>query len=343
MAALMKCVLHIGPPKTGSTSIQFFLQENRERLRDRGIFVPQTRKPTQQEFSLLTLDDFDESRPRIHLGIYNLGELRERQAQIRPDLERQMNHAQRSCQFAIISCEELADRSVEEINRLRVFLSPYVSNFTVVGYLRRQDLLEVSLVKYRLRNRDGGARVFQQNCRSYADMLDRWATVFGESNVAPIVFTDSALEKVDHIESFLRACGLTNLNLDTYAMPGIVNSNWDARALQMLELVNEFIPPVVNGERPSERKVLERVLARGFPDHVPYRPRRAEAQEYFAGHAEDNEKVRRRWFPDRPALFHEDFSMYPAADPKPPSLRDFAYVLAELAKFKVRRKPEARD
>ena len=95
----MKCILHIGPPKTGSTSIQLFLRDNRERLRHSGIFVPQTQKPTQQEFALLTLDEFDESRPRIRLGIRNLRELRERQAQIRPDLERQMDDARRSCRL----------------------------------------------------------------------------------------------------------------------------------------------------------------------------------------------------------------------------------------------------
>jgi hypothetical protein len=35
--------------------------------------------------------------------------------------------------------------------------------------------------------------------------------------------------------------------------------------------------------------------------------------------------------------------MYSTDDPEPPSSRDFAYVLAELAKLKVRRKPGSRD
>src|SRR5439155_15589 len=36
------CYIHVGPHKSGTTSIQWFLQENREELLDRGYFVPES-------------------------------------------------------------------------------------------------------------------------------------------------------------------------------------------------------------------------------------------------------------------------------------------------------------
>ena len=36
------CYIHVGPHKTGTTSIQWFLQENREELLKCGYFVPES-------------------------------------------------------------------------------------------------------------------------------------------------------------------------------------------------------------------------------------------------------------------------------------------------------------
>jgi hypothetical protein len=36
------CYIHVGPHKTGTTSIQWFLQENREELLNHGYFVPES-------------------------------------------------------------------------------------------------------------------------------------------------------------------------------------------------------------------------------------------------------------------------------------------------------------
>jgi hypothetical protein len=41
-AALRRCFIHIGTPKTGSTSLQAFLAANRAQLLDAGIFIPQS-------------------------------------------------------------------------------------------------------------------------------------------------------------------------------------------------------------------------------------------------------------------------------------------------------------
>src|SRR2546421_10750937 len=36
------CYIHVGPHKSGTTSIQWFLQENREKLLEHGYFVPES-------------------------------------------------------------------------------------------------------------------------------------------------------------------------------------------------------------------------------------------------------------------------------------------------------------
>jgi hypothetical protein len=46
------CYIHVGPPKTGTTSIQWFLWENRADLLDRGYLVPESRSPSHRPLAL---------------------------------------------------------------------------------------------------------------------------------------------------------------------------------------------------------------------------------------------------------------------------------------------------
>jgi hypothetical protein len=334
----MKCIVHIGPGRTGTTSIQLFLRRNRERLLADGVFVPRTRKPSHREFLLLLRDRVGKGRAQIKWDVHSEEDLQERQQLILPDLQRQLREARQSHRVAIISSEGLAWRPRKKIEEFRKVLAPYADEFLIIAYLRRQDLIEVSRTKNKVKNFGQSADPFGRKRRMYSTMLDNWAAVFGESHVRPVVFVDSALQKTDHIESFIKACELGNLKLDSYSVPEQRNQSWDARSLQMMQLLNEFVPAIDNRKITPERLALEEVLKRGFPDFVPYRPARAEAEAFYALYREDNELVRRRWFPDAPALFHDDFSMYPISPSEVLTLRDCAFLVAELAKQQAARK-----
>jgi hypothetical protein len=53
-------VLHIGMPKTGTTSIQFFLRDNRERLASLGVLFPKAAGQVRSErLGLSLLSDAD--------------------------------------------------------------------------------------------------------------------------------------------------------------------------------------------------------------------------------------------------------------------------------------------
>jgi hypothetical protein len=341
----MKFVLHIGPPKTGTSSIQFFLKRNRGHLLTEGVFVARTKGAAQQEFRLIARErrgrQRRERRSLAKWGIHSVEDLQERKEAIRTGIEEQLEVAARTCRMAVISAEGLARQSVEEMTNLRAILSPYATSFLIVVYLRRQDLHQISKAK----NNSKEGRIvdpFETRHWSYAELLDRWAGLFGEENIKPLIFADSSHEKADHLGSFLKVCGLDHLDFEHYVMPGKRNANIDARSLRMLELVNHFLPAMENGKVPPERVLVEEVLQRGFPDHRPYRPRREDAQKYFALHAEDNEKVRRRWFPDLPTLFHDDFSMYPEEMSECLTLPDCAYLVAEMAKTAIAQRRPAR-
>jgi len=47
------CYIHVGPHKTGTTSIQWFLQENREELLKCGYFVPESETKRGAHYALV--------------------------------------------------------------------------------------------------------------------------------------------------------------------------------------------------------------------------------------------------------------------------------------------------
>ncbi|WP_157933079.1 hypothetical protein [Roseovarius salinarum] len=60
----MRCILHIGPPKTGSTSIQRFIRRNRADLDAAGFYLPKTRATNMREIRIAADADHDH-RPDV--------------------------------------------------------------------------------------------------------------------------------------------------------------------------------------------------------------------------------------------------------------------------------------
>lgn len=200
--------LHIGYPKTGSTSIQQSLRTNRDELMNLGVLFPQT-------------------------GIYNGGhhlimaalENSEREIshwvpfEKNPDnylidLKREIENAK--VQNIIISSEDFS--LFEDIKNVKEYFEPY--RVKIILYLRRQDEYLDSRFRHIIQNANIQHDsfnipdyLFRQ--LDYKCTIERWAEAFGEENIDIIPF-DKKEFKDHHIQTFLKHVGLNvSMNINT--------------------------------------------------------------------------------------------------------------------------------
>lgn len=137
-------ILHIGLEKTGTSSLQEFLQLNREQLLLReGIWIPDfLGRGSQWPLAVIAYADARSDDLTAPLGnaqtrLCRIEELRQ---QIIASVQK--NPARVHC----FSSEHLSSRltSVEEITRLRDFLSPLFDDITILLYLREPIRLAIS-------------------------------------------------------------------------------------------------------------------------------------------------------------------------------------------------------
>ena len=330
----MRCIIHIGPAKTGTTTIQAFLDSNRDAFRRHGVYVPKGRHRPHDELLILSLQKVILNRALGKWGIRNQDDLVGLQEQLRSTVQNWLAEA-REFGIIVFSQEGLAGRSKPEIATIKKFLSAACKFFTIVAFLRRQDLWLNSVHKNTIKNKGLPIGLGPSKGPDYFRMLDKWASVFSVDAVRPGVFPDSTPDKTDLISDFL---SIAELSADeTFERPETKNVAWDARGVEILDALNEYIPPVVDGRVLPERRLLEIAIPQAFPERRSFRMPIDRAKAVCANRESSNSAVAQRWF-KRDKLFRDDFSMY-SAEPAPPAgTKDYARVIAEIARLAVARK-----
>jgi hypothetical protein len=146
-------VLHVGPPKTGTTSIQHFLFENRATLKARGFYVPLASSRGFQHIELPLC--FRPHRKRLEqltgVGGGEVDALRETMTKAFAEEIASVGGGE----TLLISSEHLFGCSPAAIGAYRRFFEPYAERLESLMYLRRQDRWIASSV---LQRRKSGVR-----------------------------------------------------------------------------------------------------------------------------------------------------------------------------------------
>jgi len=341
----MKYVLHIGPPKTGSTSIQRFINLNRKELDELGFFVPLTSNPNMREI-FIAADDcqtLSPSKEKPKRAFSDLGITPEnypdRQLELREKIGSMLLHA-KSAKYhtALLSSEGFPSLANKPggLKALRKFLDQYASDYCIIPVLRRQDEAALSQYKNRLKNKGQQHKACLQKgaLLNLKDLIQIWAEEFGENRVSPILFPGSVPEERDLIEDFCDAVGIQGIYCKTCKQRYRSNSAVDGRALETFRLLNIALPNEAGGLSSPGRRKLEKCIEAYFNEGEVSRvlPSRAEAQSFVAQYEAENEKIRRTYFPNRDSLFHGDFSKYPEQAVYPePSRDDLIKILSNFA------------
>lgn len=172
--------LHIGYHKTGSTSVQTWMDQNREELARAGLFYPETRRNEARNFHGKHLHLFSQIAKAQKSGD-DLGDaLRRIFAPYISEIDGS------DCPAAMLSEESFSGMSPAVIRSLG-FLNDHF-DVRVVAVLRRQDEFLQSFYHQSIKTglqRDFQTYILKGNWTRlyYADALDTWAEVFGREGM----------------------------------------------------------------------------------------------------------------------------------------------------------------
>lgn len=198
--------VHIGAQKTGSTSIQVFLHENRAALARLGVLYPLS--VTDNAVQGLGLPLMCSHNPLAHVPLPSLFPV------LKSELQRS------ALPRVIISAENLHGelRTPQRVAELREFLRALgCREVYIIVYLREQGALQASWDSQIIRHGDRKTNApfmpehspYVAAALDHATALQRWAAIFGEDSLRVRLFEREAWAGGDLILDFLQAADLS--------------------------------------------------------------------------------------------------------------------------------------
>ena len=327
-------LFHIGLPKTGTTSIQLFLAENREALQALGIYYPHT--PGRVSHGLLAASVVTDVRRlwgpghRVWQGLAPDLRLNLFRAEWAKEMDALPDWVTRCVMSSEVTSVMLRRR--EDVLRFAGVLRQHFDPVHIIVYLRRQDMQSASAYSQWLRNGQllpaalpAEGQEDQWNF-DYAALLDMYAAAFGEAAIVPRIFEPESLKNGDAVADFLHAA---DIKLDIPEATARRRNPSLAMAGQALLLragtrIAQSCPDASWRTGATWMRLSESISA-ALPG-AGWKPSRDEARAFVARYAASNEAVRARFLPQRAALFSDDFTMFPEADSqaKPAQVADAA-------------------
>ena len=235
-------ILHVGMGKTGTSSIQYFLRDNRERLADLGILYPKT--PGGGRHGRLGLSVKPDAETMVSPEW-----ARQKQsdpAKFRRAFRRRLfAEIERSGLSRVLFSDEiLFGSSGATLRRLRRFTDRIAQSLRLVVYLRRQDDHMVS--RYQEQVKIGWVlRLREWAQEDMSGLYDYGARIrMHERLLAPIEFDVRRFEPDSFLDGslfqdFLEAAGI-EVRADDLAQGPNRNKSLDAESLEFLRLLNVY-------------------------------------------------------------------------------------------------------
>ena len=312
-------ILHIGLPKTGTTSIQHVFSRNRAALLEQSVLFPNS--PGKLDHSLLPAAVLGEKLDTRHFWppIWEGLSPAARIARFHREFVEEMTSIPAHVRLVVISAEHCGvflttKRAVETLAEM---VRPYFSRIRILAYLRRQDLYAASIYNQRLKvgtlvqpglPSGSATNLFSYN---YEALIGMWAAVFGESTILVRVFEKSSLLHGDVVDDFMATCGIhLDIRQDD---PSRTQNESTSQAGQRLLIAAGRRLIERQGEGVLQTQLWLRIchLSSAALTGRGWRPTRQEAQEFMSRFEAGNEAICRRFLPERGSLFNEGLETLP--------------------------------
>ncbi len=242
---MKQTILHIGLEKTGTTSIQYLLSQNRSRLLESSILVSNTTNAGNNfHLAIASYSKFRADGLTKQLGITNQQQLDAFRNKKLQSLKQEIAAAKP--ERVILSSEHFQSRllTVEDISLLKTSLESIgLGNFKVLLYLR--DPLKIVMshhgmaIKKGVHVTDAFYRPEHPRISHIIDnkkTLQNWQTVFGREAIDVRIYAESQPAEA-LLSDFLGACEISKQQIDM-SKQEVRNVNLSAAALRALNQVN---------------------------------------------------------------------------------------------------------
>lgn len=308
----MTLYLHIGIGKTGSTSVQVFLEANAVRLRQQGYVVPTSAGRRNHRY--LAMYAFDDDvvdnlrRAKGHTTPQRIARFRESfRAAFLAEAAGWAPHETILC-----SSEQMSRlRSVTALQRLKDLVDETGRPVKVIVYFRRQDGMIVS--EYSQFIKGGKVTTLEEEIHlartrrayNYYRTASLWAQVFGRENVIVRVFEKSQMKNGDTVDDYLSVVGIQ----DTlpYEKIGEANRSLDIHVMEYLRQLNKHVPRwAEKGSNPARAGLALALEEISTGPKLRLGP--AEAAAFMRSFAASNARLAREFLGREDGrLFSEDF------------------------------------
>jgi len=320
---MKRAILHIGTEKTGSTSVQRFLFENRGALKRKGWLFPKSagylsnhrlvvyakRHPEADLIQLGSPRGTSESLERLRTGF-----LDDHCHEVLPFMKGRWPRDR----TLVYSSEHMQSRltTTDEITRVARLLRPQVDRIEVIVYLRRQDRLAASAHSTSMRSGDVRDFDFEGVNASgpYYDhltLLENWSAVFGDDAIRVRLFERGRLSGGDVVRDFVHTSGIDRV-LPRPVFPVSANEalSWTAQAvLRTFNRLADDDPILLGIDRAAFVPYLLNRLEGIADEHGQVLPSRTSARAFYARFEEANARISERWLGGEG--FDERFDDYP--------------------------------
>ncbi|SLN69128.1 hypothetical protein [Roseisalinus antarcticus] len=240
----MRAVLHIGTEKTGTTSLQVFMHENRASLLQAGILYPEKLGGVNHRWiASYGLDPEAGDETFVALGLKDQDALDAFRADVEARLAEQVAAAS-DARICFLSSEHLHSRlrTADQVARVRDLLAGMFDEVEVHIHLRPQVDVAVSLASTSSRVGGRVGHDFFERIRArqiyynYDLLVSTWEEVFGADNVLCLPFKTQP----DFLGYIARRM---DLDLTGLPLPARVNEALDVRVMAMVNALVESGTP----------------------------------------------------------------------------------------------------
>ena len=292
--------LHIGTHKTGSTSIQSFLEKNSEKLLELHDIKVAIKGMIKLKF------DIDNKIGKCQIKQIDLKSL-----------------SSSKNKKAIISRENFFWlHDINEILKLSKLLYQYAKVVKIICYIRRQDQLAISHKQTGTRFKHASDAYGHEpyalpknisnlikSYMNYNSRINLWADVFGEKNIIIHPFEKEQLVQNDVVLDFLNILGL-NKNYFTFG----------PRRYESLTRENQLflhqIFPIFSKNISLYKKIIKIIIKSDKSKTIRKKllPSKYDAVKFYNSFKKTNEILNKRFkINSAKYIFNNDFSMYPTS------------------------------
>lgn len=323
----MNCYLHLGTEKTGTTSIQGFLEINRDILRNKFnlIYPLSTGIKNSKDLAIACMNTDNPNIKFIkRLQLNSEKELLEYKNDKIKLFKDEISKIPENYNI-VLSSEHFHSRltTYDELNKLKQVLnSTKISKIIPIIYVRSPHELATSLYFTSIKNGYHGKGIPDPSNKYYKNLCDHKTTilrikeVFGEDLVIRL-FQKESLKERNVILDFLN---ILNINWsDSFKDPGVKNQSLSALGLELLRRLNKTMPLYNKNGVNLNRAAVLRFMLRSFNDGPKFQIQLEKEKAYKEFYEESNEWLRKNYFPEREYLFtdkprFDDNFEYPEKD-----------------------------